>query len=126
MIYLSVLCLPEGQTDLLLKLLSHVFWGVAWKGGLKGGAGWALEQFEIYTGPRLGSAAVPWLSNPLLPEPKGWGEYYIKEIMKNKRTEALSPLIRCMALAISQTTRLVHPFLRHNKWRNVGNITLHQ
>ena len=52
---------------------------------------------------------VPWLSNPLLTEPKGWGEYYNKENVKNKRTEALSPLIRYMALAMSQTTGLVRP-----------------
>ena len=46
---------------------------------------------------------------PLLTEPKVWGEYYRKENVNDKRTDAVSPLIRYMALAMPQTTGLVRP-----------------
>ena len=36
-----------------------------------------------------------------------FGEYYRKESVNYKRTDAVSALIRYMALAMSQTTRLV-------------------
>ena len=49
---------------------------------------------------------------------------YRKESMNNI-TDAMSPLIRFMALARSQTTRLVRPCWDINKWRVVGNNTFY-
>ena len=41
--------------------------------------------------------------------------------MNNQRTEAVSPLVRYVALAMSQRTDLVRRLWDINKWRNVGN-----
>ena len=72
------------------------------------------------------SRRVSWLLIPLLTEPKVWGEYYSKESVNNKITDAVTPLIRYMALAMSQTTRLVRPCCGINKWRIVRNNTSYQ
>ena len=45
------------------------------------------------------------MSIPLLTEPKVWGECYRKESVNNIITDVVSPLIRYMALAMSQTDR---------------------
>ena len=54
------------------------------------------------------------------------GEYYGKENVNNKRTEAVSPLIRYMVLAMTQTAWLVRPCRDINKWRIVGYNTWYQ
>ena len=89
----------------------------AWQVGLEGWIDGLFQDVQrdtdlgwiIYSGPG-GRWLVPWLSNPLLVEPKGWGEYYTKRgYMNNTWTDALSALIRYLALAMSRRTRLVQP-----------------